>query len=270
MAREFEPSEQTIRNWVKQADLDEGLRSDGLTTEAREEMQRLKRDVKRLRMERDILKKSRGLVREGERIDPRRGYAFMKANRARFPLAIMCRVLGLSSSGYHDWLHRGPSARARRDAELKGEILAKWIESGGIYGCPRIHAALLAGGERVGRKRVARLMRELGIEGRDAQALQDGHDEAGCRRQGRAGPGEPGLLGRRSRPAVGGRHHAGADPGGMAVPRRGARCVEPADRRLGDGAPDAGRAGGRRAEDGDLDPPAEGTGDPSFRSRLAG
>ena len=89
----------------------------------------------------------------------------MKANRASFPLAVMCRVLGLSSSGYHGWLHRRPSARARRDAELKGGILAKWIESGGIYGCPRIHAALLAGGERVGRKRVARLMRELGIEG---------------------------------------------------------------------------------------------------------
>ena len=58
LAREFEPTEQTIRNWVKQADLDEGLRSDGLTTEAREEMRRLKRDVKRLRMERDILKKA--------------------------------------------------------------------------------------------------------------------------------------------------------------------------------------------------------------------
>ena len=58
VAREFEPSEQTIRNWVRQADLDEGLRSDGLTTEARKEMRELKRDVKRLRMERDILKKA--------------------------------------------------------------------------------------------------------------------------------------------------------------------------------------------------------------------
>ena len=56
LAREFEPSEQTIRNWVKQADLDEGQRSDGLTTEARKEMRELKREVKRLRMERDILK----------------------------------------------------------------------------------------------------------------------------------------------------------------------------------------------------------------------
>ena len=54
LAREFEPSEQTIRNWVKQADLDEGRRGDGLTTEARKEMRELKREVKRLRMERDI------------------------------------------------------------------------------------------------------------------------------------------------------------------------------------------------------------------------
>ncbi len=89
----------------------------------------------------------------------------MQVNRASFPLAAMCRVLGLSPSGYHDWLHRRPSARARRDIELKARILAIWIESDGIYGSPRIHAALRAGGERVGRKRVARLMRELGIEG---------------------------------------------------------------------------------------------------------
>ena len=53
LGREFESSAQTIRNWVKQADLDEGLRSDGLTTKARRE---LKREVKQLRMERDILK----------------------------------------------------------------------------------------------------------------------------------------------------------------------------------------------------------------------
>ena len=89
----------------------------------------------------------------------------MKAYRAIFPLAAMCRVLGLSPSGYYDWLQRPPSARVRRDAELKGRILAKWIESEKIYGCPRIHAALRDEGERVSRKRVARLMREMGIEG---------------------------------------------------------------------------------------------------------
>ena len=58
VAREFEPSEQTIRNWVKQADLDEGRRSDGLTTAERKEIRELRRENKRLRMERDILKKA--------------------------------------------------------------------------------------------------------------------------------------------------------------------------------------------------------------------
>ena len=95
LAREFEPSEQTIRNWVRRAELDEGERNDGLTTE----VSRLKRANKRLRMERDISRKSRSLARAGERIDPQRGYAFMKAHRVEFPLRAMCRVLGLSSSG---------------------------------------------------------------------------------------------------------------------------------------------------------------------------
>ena len=50
----------------------------------------------------------------------------MKAYRATFPLAAMCRVLGLSPSGYYDWLRRAPSARGRRDAELKIGIKAIW------------------------------------------------------------------------------------------------------------------------------------------------
>ena len=89
----------------------------------------------------------------------------MKAHRAIFPLAAMCRVLRLSPSGYYDWLRRPASARERRDTELKGRLKAIWSESDETYGCPRIHAALRAEGERVGRKRVARLMKELGILG---------------------------------------------------------------------------------------------------------
>ena len=57
LAKEFEPSSGAIRNWVKQADLDEGRRSDGLTTEERDELQQLRRENKRLRMEQEILKK---------------------------------------------------------------------------------------------------------------------------------------------------------------------------------------------------------------------
>lgn len=58
LAREFEPSSQAIRNWVRQADLDEGRRADGLTTAEREELTRLRRRVKQLEVEREILSKA--------------------------------------------------------------------------------------------------------------------------------------------------------------------------------------------------------------------
>jgi transposase len=58
LAQEFEPTSQTIRNWLRQADLDEGRRSDGLTTEERQELARLRRENRVLREEREILKKA--------------------------------------------------------------------------------------------------------------------------------------------------------------------------------------------------------------------
>lgn len=58
LAREFEPSEQTIRNWVKQADLDAGRRTDGLTSEEQGELRRLRRENRQLKLEREILKKA--------------------------------------------------------------------------------------------------------------------------------------------------------------------------------------------------------------------
>ena len=58
LARKFEPSAQTIRNWVRQSDLDDGKRSDGLTSTEREEVVRLRREVRTLREEREILKKA--------------------------------------------------------------------------------------------------------------------------------------------------------------------------------------------------------------------
>ena len=58
LAKEFEPSDQTIRNWVAQADRDEGRRGDGLTTQEREELARLRRENKQLRIEREILSKA--------------------------------------------------------------------------------------------------------------------------------------------------------------------------------------------------------------------
>ena len=89
----------------------------------------------------------------------------MSANQARHGVATMCRVLGVSPSGYYAWRGRGRSCRARRDEELRAMIRRIHRDSHGTYGMPRVHAQLLAGGCRVGRKRVARLMREAGLAG---------------------------------------------------------------------------------------------------------
>ena len=77
----------------------------------------------------------------------------------------MCRVLGLSPSGYYAWLRRGPSARARRDGQLTERIKEIGSANREVYGRPRIHAELREEGERIGAKRVGRLMREAGIVG---------------------------------------------------------------------------------------------------------
>ena len=89
----------------------------------------------------------------------------MKANQAAWPVRTMCRVLELSPSGYYAWIRRGPSARARRDAQLQDRIKAIWSANREVYGRPRIHAELQADGERIGAKRVGRLMRRARIAG---------------------------------------------------------------------------------------------------------
>jgi len=77
----------------------------------------------------------------------------------------MCRVLEISTSGYYAWQSRSPSKRAVNDAVLQAEIEAIHCRSRATYGVPRVHAELRAEGTRVGRKRVARLMRRAGLEG---------------------------------------------------------------------------------------------------------
>jgi putative transposase len=89
----------------------------------------------------------------------------MKANQASFPVATMTRVLGVSKAGYYAWLHRPPSTRAVADAALLKRIRTVHASSRETYGAPRVHAELQAGGERHGRKRITRLMREANLVG---------------------------------------------------------------------------------------------------------
>ena len=77
----------------------------------------------------------------------------------------MCEVLGVKRSGYYAWRQREPSGRAQADAALTPVIEAAFQLGRGCYGVPRVHAELQAHDYRVGRKRVARLMRQLGLSG---------------------------------------------------------------------------------------------------------
>jgi len=87
------------------------------------------------------------------------------AHRAVHQVATMCRVLGVSPSGYYAWRKRPLSTQARTDVELTAHIDAIHRLSRGTYGAPRIHAELTARGLQVGRKRVTRLMRNAGVQG---------------------------------------------------------------------------------------------------------
>jgi putative transposase len=93
-------------------------------------------------------------------------YRLVSAEKARTPVSVSCRLLGVSRSGYYEWAAAVPSARARADAELIERISSIHREHRGVYGSPRIHAELrMTHDIRVGRKRVERLMRQARISG---------------------------------------------------------------------------------------------------------
>src|SRR3954454_16097054 len=90
-------------------------------------------------------------------------YRFVAAERATSPVRRLGRLVGVAASGFYAWLRRGPGRRAGEDAGLAGRIAATFEAIRRTYGSPRIHAELRDGGLRIGRGRVARLMREAGL-----------------------------------------------------------------------------------------------------------
>jgi putative transposase len=93
-------------------------------------------------------------------------YRLIEVERAEHSISRLCKVLGLTRQGFHAWRRRGPSLRALGDAELKRLIVQIYDGSLQTYGAPRVQLDLRDDHDvRVGRKRVARLMRELGIQG---------------------------------------------------------------------------------------------------------
>ena len=92
-------------------------------------------------------------------------FKLIDAERASYPVAMLCRILGASKSGYYAWRSRPPSKRSRQDALLIEKICEIHNRSRETYGYPRVHAELRSLGISCGRRRVARLMRAAGIRG---------------------------------------------------------------------------------------------------------
>jgi putative transposase len=92
-------------------------------------------------------------------------FRFIDAEKGNYSIGTLCSCLEVSRSGYYAWCERAPSDRCREDEKLKVKIAASHSASRKTYGSPRILCDLREDGDLVSRKRVARLMRELGVEG---------------------------------------------------------------------------------------------------------
>lgn len=88
-------------------------------------------------------------------------FAFIEAEKAQFPIAVMCRVFGVTRQGYHAFAKRPPSARALQEAELRERIRAVHEASSGRYGSPRVQQTLRREDMRVGKRRIERAMRDM-------------------------------------------------------------------------------------------------------------
>lgn len=96
-------------------------------------------------------------------------FAFIHRERGRFPLLLMCRVLGVSRSGYYGWRRRPPDARKAARAALLSEVRAVFEASRRTYGSPRIQAELRSRGRSHGRRHIAQIMRSAGLRARAAR-----------------------------------------------------------------------------------------------------
>jgi len=92
-------------------------------------------------------------------------YAFIDAHRTEFRISTMCRVLRVARSGFYQWCRAPLSRRAIDDRRLLSLIRSSHLASGRVYGSPRVFDDLKEAGERIGRKRVERIMRSHGIRG---------------------------------------------------------------------------------------------------------
>ncbi|QNA97279.1 IS3 family transposase [Stenotrophomonas maltophilia] len=163
-ARQLEMSVKTLANWLDAVRAGRSLTSEARrpATDLESEISRLRAENANLKMEREILKKSGGVL--CQRVQVR--YAFVASQRTHYPTRLLCRVLGVSVSGFHDYLRRQCAQTCDVDSALRTELRAIHVTSKRSYGRRRLVRALRARNHPVGHKRVARLMAEERIQGK--------------------------------------------------------------------------------------------------------
>ncbi|QLS83051.1 IS3 family transposase [Klebsiella pneumoniae] len=144
--------------WIKKYGPDSSTNKE--QSDAQAEIRRLQKELKRVTDERDIFKKSRGVLRKAVRLR----YAFIRDNSSCWPVRLLCRVLDVHPSGFYAWLQQPHSKRHQVDLRLTGQIKQFWLESGCVYGYRKIHVDLRDSGQQCGVNRAWRLMKRVGIK----------------------------------------------------------------------------------------------------------
>ncbi|WP_407216956.1 IS3 family transposase [Enterobacter hormaechei] len=144
--------------WIKKYGPDSSTNKE--QSDAQAEIRRLQKELKRVTDERDIFKKSRGVLRKAVRLR----YAFIRDNSCCWPVRLLCRVLDVHPSGFYARLQQPHSQRHQADLRLTGQIKQFWLESGCVYGYRKIHLDLRDSGQQCGVNRVWRLMKRVGIK----------------------------------------------------------------------------------------------------------
>ncbi|MFM9912798.1 MAG: IS3 family transposase [Methylophilaceae bacterium] len=152
-------SDKSLYHWLKQSRQQAAPHSQDVVA-LKQELTRMKAELRRTTEERDIPKKGRRVLCQAVRLK----YVFIDQHRQEFRLASMCRVRKVHRSGYYAWKVKPLSDRAIEDAAFLVEIKHAFGDSYGIYGSPRIHRDLREAGFNCSENRVARLMREAKLK----------------------------------------------------------------------------------------------------------
>ncbi|MFZ0872080.1 MAG: IS3 family transposase [Rhodanobacter sp.] len=163
-ARDLDLHENVLRKWVREltADPQHAFPGQGQLKPEQAEIDQLRKEVAKLKMERDILKKGRGLFRQG--VDVK--FGFVAKHRGAWPVAMVCEALGVSRSGFYAWLTRPRSRRSLDDEVIGRQTRLSFVDSDRTYGARRVWRDVLEAGHQCGLHRIERLMRSQALRAR--------------------------------------------------------------------------------------------------------